>query len=74
MPRPQTQRPPVKIDDQQDSRYEVQEIWDSQYVNRQLKYLVKWVGRDNATWEPCENVDDAEQTPTFTSLTLIIQD
>ena len=51
--------PPTIIDDELE--YEVDEIVDSKFVGRtkSLKYLVRWVGYSDLTWESVENVVNA---------------
>ena len=44
--------PPVIIDD--NVEFEAEEILDSKRVYKTLKYLFKWVGYDQTTWEPAE--------------------
>ena len=42
--------PPVIINDE--PKWEVDKIVDSKFVGRTLKYLVRWVGYTDLTWEP----------------------
>ena len=44
--------PPVIVDD--NVEFEPEEILDSRRVYKTIKYLVKWVGYDQKTWEPAE--------------------
>ena len=44
--------PPIIVDN--NVEFEVEEILDSKKVHKNLKYLVKWVGYDQTTWEPAE--------------------
>ena len=44
--------PPIIVDE--NPEWEVEEILHSKLVRRTLKYLVKWVGYDEITWEPAE--------------------
>ena len=46
--------PPTIIDDEPE--YEVDEIVNSKLIRKHLKYLVRWVGYSDLTWEPAENV------------------
>ena len=46
---------PVEVDGEQE--WHVEEILDSKLVRGRLRYLVKWVGYDQADWEPAENVN-----------------
>src|SRR5258705_1246640 len=43
--------PPVIVEDKE-PEWEVDEIVDSKIVGRTLKYLVRWVGYTDLTWEP----------------------
>ena len=42
--------PPVIIDEEPE--WEVNEIVDSKFVGKTLRYLVRWVGYADLTWEP----------------------
>ena len=44
--------PTIIVDD--NVEFEVEEILDSKLVRQTLKYLVRWVGYDELTWEPSE--------------------
>ena len=44
--------PPIIVDD--NVEFEVEEILDSKFACKTLKYLVRWVGYDELTWEPAE--------------------
>ena len=44
--------PPIICDD--NVEFEVEEILDSKFVRKTLKYLVRWVGYDELTSEPAE--------------------
>ena len=44
--------PPIIIDDNFES--EVEKILDSKLERKTLKYLVRWVGYDELTWEPVQ--------------------
>ena len=46
------------IKDLDEPEYEVDKIIDSKLVrrNKTLKYLVRWVGYSDLTWEPADNV------------------
>ena len=50
----QKQPPPPPIVVDENPEWEVEEILDSKLVRRTLKYLVRWVGYDEITWEPAE--------------------
>ncbi|KAL5524985.1 hypothetical protein ACEPAF_8854 [Sanghuangporus sanghuang] len=51
--------PPVIIDEQEE--YEVEEILDSHLHRGKLQFLVKWVGYEEATWQPESDVKDNAQ-------------
>ena len=44
--------PPITVDD--NVEFEVEEILDSKLIRKTHKYLVRWVGYDELTWEPAE--------------------
>ena len=46
--------PPPIINDKPE--YKVDKIVDSKLIRKQLKYLVRWVGYYDLTWEPTQNV------------------
>ena len=43
---------PIIVED--NVEFEVEEIFDSKFIRKTLKYLVRWVGYDELTWEPAE--------------------
>ena len=53
--------PPPEVDDEDELRYEVDEILDSRRRGRSVRYLVRWkgYGPEDDTWEPPENLDTA---------------
>ncbi|OCB88298.1 hypothetical protein A7U60_g4500 [Sanghuangporus baumii] len=51
--------PPVIIDEQEE--YEVEEILNSRLHRGKLQFLVKWVGYEEATWQPESDVKDNAQ-------------
>src|SRR5262249_366633 len=55
--------PPIEVDGGEE--YEVDEILDSKHVWRRIKYLVKWAGYDQPTWEPAESVDELRAVDVF---------
>ena len=57
--------PPVQVDG--NDEYLVQQVLDSKMVRSRLKYLVQWVGYDDPTWEPAENLDGVTAVDTFHS-------
>ncbi|KAL5512273.1 hypothetical protein ACEPAG_9357 [Sanghuangporus baumii] len=48
--------PPVLVDDEEE--YEVEELLDSRLHRGKLQFLVKWVGYDEATWQPESDIGD----------------
>ena len=44
--------PPPVIVEEEEPEWEVDEIVDSKIAGRTLKYLVRWVGYTDLTWEP----------------------
>ena len=54
--------PPVELEDGEQA-WDVQEIIDSKRYRGKVKYLVHWKGftHDDDTWEPIENLDDAQE-------------
>ena len=44
--------PPVEVEGEKE--WQVQEVLDSKFVRNQLRYLWKWKGYDETTWEPAE--------------------
>ena len=47
--------PPVIVnEDDGEPEWEVDEIVDSKFVGKTLKYLIRWVGYEELTWEPAE--------------------
>jgi RNase H-like domain found in reverse transcriptase/Reverse transcriptase (RNA-dependent DNA polymerase)/Integrase zinc binding domain/Integrase core domain/Chromo (CHRromatin Organisation MOdifier) domain len=55
--------PPVIVDNAEE--YEIDEILDSKYARKTLKYLVKWVGYDSPTWEPAHMLNQAVAVDNF---------
>ena len=54
-PRP----PPIVVEGNDEVEWEVDEIVDSKFVGRGLKYLVRWLGYDELTWEPATFLSNA---------------
>ena len=56
-----TNPPPIIIDSEEE--WEVEEILDSRLKNRQLQYLVKWMGTNSSenSWEPDKNLKNAPE-------------
>jgi len=50
--------PPVEVEGEEE--WEVQEVLDSKLVRNQLRYLVKWVGYDETTWERAESINEVK--------------
>jgi len=55
--------PPVEVDGEEE--YEVDSILDSKRVRGQLKYLVKWTGYEEPTWEPARHVNELRAVDIF---------
>ena len=51
--------PPVIVND--NVQFEAKEILDSKRVSKTLKYLVKWVGYDQTTWQPAEFLKNSSE-------------
>lgn len=49
--------PPVVVNGEEE--WEVDEIYDSKIVHRQLQYLVKWTGDNVPSWQPASSVTNA---------------
>jgi hypothetical protein len=49
--------PPVVIDGEEE--WEVEEVVDSRRRYRKLEYKVKWVGDEEATWQPAGDLENA---------------
>ena len=58
-----TQPPPLPVEVDGETEYEVSAILDSRRHRNKLQYLVQWKGYDghaeSATWEPSENVSNS---------------
>ena len=52
--------PPTIIDDE--IEYEVEQVLDSKLHHGKLQYLVKWIGYNEPSWEPEENLEHAKDT------------
>lgn len=55
--------PPVEVDGELE--WLVEEVLDSKIVGRQLRYLIRWAGYEETTWEPAETVDKLEAIEVF---------
>ena len=47
--------PPVEVEGEDECQ--VQEVLDSKFVRNRLRYLVKWEGYHETTWEPAESIN-----------------
>ena len=58
-----TPPPPVIIPTTHEEEYEVEAILDKKIVRRRPQYLIKWLGYSlyDATWEPLENLSNAQE-------------
>ena len=52
--------PPTIIDDE--IEYEVEQVLDLKLHHGKLQYLVKWIGYNEPSWEPEENLEHAKDT------------
>lgn len=58
------QSPPPAVEIEGEEEYEVEAILDHKHDRRfskPLRYLVKWLGYNDTTWEPVDNLDHAPQ-------------
>jgi hypothetical protein len=55
--------PPVEIGGEQE--WGVEEVLDSMMIRRHLRYLIKWTGREDPSWEPAENVNELRAIDVF---------
>ena len=55
----QTQPPPPPVIVEDEPEWEVDKIVDSRFFGRTLKYLVRWIGYSDLTWEPTDHVVNA---------------
>jgi len=69
-----TSLPPLPEIVDGEEEWVVEEILDSQMVNRKLRYLVKWegFGVEHNSWEPWDNVHALELVADFTGDTLVL--
>ena len=58
----QTQLPLPAVIVEDEPEWEVDEIVDSHFFGRTLKYLVRWIGYSDLTWEPTDHVVNAPST------------
>ena len=52
----QIQEPPPPVIVNHEEEFEISAILDSKRAGRGIKYLIKWTGYDNPTWEPYNNI------------------
>ena len=52
--------PPPIVDLDGETRYLVEKVLDSKQKNDKTFYLVKWLGHEETTWEPAENLIDED--------------
>jgi len=50
--------PPSPLEVEGENEGQVQEVLDSKFVRNRLRYLVKWKGYDEGTWEPAESINE----------------
>ena len=55
--------PPVVVDEEE--QWQVEEVLDTRIRRRHLEYLVKWVGYEQADWEPATNVNKLKAVDDF---------
>ena len=55
--------PPIEIDGEME--YEVEAVVDSRKFRNKLQYLVQWVGYQESSWEPAENLECPEIVAQF---------
>jgi len=55
--------PPVEVEGEEE--WQVQEVLDSKFVRNRLRYLVKWEGYDETTWEPAESINKLRTVDEF---------
>ena len=60
-------QPPAIISDTGDDEYTVEEILCARTCNRKCQVLVKWTGWAQPTWEPLEELQEAEALDHFTA-------
>jgi hypothetical protein len=55
--------PPVEVEGEEE--WQVQEVLDSKFVRNRLRYLVKWQGYDETTWEPADTINGLKAIDDF---------
>ena len=53
--------PPEPVVTSQGLEYEVEEILDHKLVRGKKKFLIRWKGYSDNTWEPEENLENAQE-------------
>ena len=49
-----------KVKEEEVEEYEVEKILDKRLMKGKLEYLVKWIGWEEGTWEPAQNLDGSQ--------------
>jgi len=49
--------PPPPMEVEGEDEWQVPNVLDSKFVRNRLRYLVKWEGCDEATWEPADSIN-----------------
>ena len=57
--------PPPPVEVEGDEWRQVQEVLDSKFVRNLLRYLVKWEGYDETTWELAESINELTAVDDF---------
>jgi len=55
--------PPVEVEGEE--QWQVQEVLDSKFFRNRLRYLVKWEGYDETTWELAESINELKGVDEF---------
>jgi len=55
--------PPVEVEGEEE--WQVQEVLDSKFVRNRLRYVVKWEGYDETTWEQAESINKLKTVDKF---------
>ena len=58
--------PPVEVEGEEE--WEIEKILDSRMFRGKLRYLVRWTGYDDPTWEPANSIDKAMAIDVYHSL------
>jgi len=57
--------PPPPMEVEGEEQWQVQEVLDSKFVINLLRYLVKWEGYDETTWEPAKSINELKAVDDF---------